>query len=347
MSNNNSEEKSLPPSEKKLKDLRKKGQISRSNDMVTGAVASVSILYIWLSGGRFIEAYKKSIGALLEVDRSDFAFAAVRMSGILAIDLGRFVAFLVLLVVVTTFLANFLINRGFLFSLEPIKLDFNKINPVEGFKRLISFRSLIDVTKNLIKIAVFLLLSVVALSFQLNGPFQVPYCGYGCFRTTFMALLTPILLIAIIMLLSFGALDIGIQRWLFLRQQRMTKTEAKRERKDQEGTPEVRTAQRRNRQRLLQAGQYSREDTTLFIEGSSAIVGVRFVRGETPVPIIVCKGRGRQFSDLLDFAIENKVPTYRDDEVALAMYQKLEIGSPLSEAFFEPFIKALKALRLV
>jgi type III secretion protein U len=342
------EERSLPASPKKLKDLRKKGQIPRSTDMVAGASTSAALIFIWLTGDQFIQRFKLAIIDIVKTDTSSFGSAVAKISRTLAVTLGSYLALLGVLAVSVTILVNLLVNRGFLFSLYPLKLDFSKLNPIEGFQRIFSVKTLVELVKDIFKLSIFLLISAAVLAYHLNLPFYVPFCGTDCFRTTLSSLLMPILMSAIILFLAFGVLDIGIQRWIFLRQQKMTRSEAKRERKHEEGSPEVRKYQQRIRLRILQkSSKNSLPDATIFIEGADVIVGVRFVRGETPVPVVVCKGKGRQFSEILAFAIDNKTPTYADDQLAEGLFQKVEVGSVLTEAFFEPFIKALHALRLV
>ena len=343
-SSGTSEEKSLPPSAKKLKDLRKKGQISRSTDIIVAFTTVGSFLYLWMSFSSFVASYRSAVWRLIGIRQSDFHSAASEGVIIFTEELGGYVAVLVLLVVLLVIVGNIIVNKGFLFSFDPIKLDLNKLNPVEGFKRMVSLRSLIDIVKNLIKITLFLSISVFVLWFSIRAPLYVPYCGMTCFETVMSSLITPILMAASAILILGGILDISIQQWLFKRQQRMTKTEMKRERKDQDGSPEVKQSQKRARQRLLRENtQYSEKDATLFIEGTSAIVGLRFVRGETPLPIVVCKAKGGRSSAILSHATASKTPVFFDDEFADGLFGKIEVGNPINEAFFEPFINAFKA----
>jgi type III secretion protein U len=145
-----------------------------------------------------------------------------------------------------------------------------------------------------------------------------------------------------------GLLDLNIQRWLFQRQHRMTRSEAKRDRKEDEGSPEVQSYRRRLRQGILQTSRvYSPADATIMIEGGDSIVGLRFIRGETPLPVIVCKGKGRHLLEISNIALEKKIPKYFDEEFASGLYRSHEPGGTLMDIYFEPFIKALKAVNLI
>src|SRR5262249_23819594 len=153
-----------------------------------------------------------------------------------------------------------------------------------------------------------------------------------------------LLFVAVMLLLFAGLLDINIQRWLFQRQHKMTRSEAKRDRREEEGSPEVRSYRGRLRQGILQTSSiFGPSDATIMIEGSDSIVGVRYVRGQTPIPVIVCKGRGSRFTEIANIALEKKIPKYFDEALASGLYRSHEPGGALTDLYFEPFIKAMKA----
>lgn len=344
-SKDTSEEKTLPPSAKKLKDLRKKGQISRSVDMVTGIATTAAFFFLSLTTDQFSQNFKSAVAILFGLQNAPFQLAAGEALKTLYVLLGSYLALLIAIVVSSVIVTNIVVNRGFLFALDPIKFDLGKLNPVNGMQRIFSVRTAVELAKNLVKILVFFTLSAAALANGLNAAFSLPFCSVACIGPVTHQIALPMAIIAIVVFISSGFIDVLLQRWLFLRDQRMTKTEAKRERKDEEGSPEVRTTMRRLRKRFLQqSSKYTEEDATIFIEGLSTVVGLRFVRNETPLPVIVCKGRGDQANAFLYAAQIRKTPIFFDDDFAVRLAQRLDTGSSLSEAFFEPFIKAMKAV---
>jgi type III secretion protein U len=339
-----SEEKTLPPSQKKLKDLRDKGQIARSSDMVSGLATSLAFVYIWLNRNSFSDRFKEASNYVASLPTDRFDLAAAQGSKAMALAFAPFLAGLILVVLSSVILANFIVNKGIVFSVDAMKFDFNKLNPVEGFKKIFSLRSIVELAKNLTKFTLFSAACTFILLYSLNPPFQIPFCGEKCVTPVITAIVSPIIILAVGLFLVSGMADIGLQRWLFIRQNRMTKTEAKRDRKEQEGSPEVKGAQKRARQGLLQmSSKYLPEDSTMFVEGGGYVIGVRFVRNETPLPVIVCKGRGGRGFELLRSAYDNKIPIYSEEEFAANLFRKSEAGGHLAEQFFEPFIKGLRA----
>ncbi len=343
-----SEERSLPPSRRKLKELRKKGEIGRSADMVAGAVTSAALVFIWLQGWRFTTKFKAAVSSISSLDQQDFNSSAYTAVTILAASAGQFVGALIAVVIFTLIATNILVNRGFLFSMEPVRFDLGRVNPVQGFKRIFSIRTAIEILKNLLKVIPFLALSAILFAINMNAVFYVPYCDPDCLVAVFGSIIKPILIVAIVFFLLSGVIDIGIQQWLFLRRHKMTKSEAKRDYRETEGSPELRQAQRRLRSEIMdQARRYGPEDASIFIAGADTIVGIRFIRGETPVPLVVAKARWQRALDMKELALDSKVPVYADNELSSGLFQKLEPGQTITEEFFEPFIKALITLGLL
>ena len=267
-SKDTSEEKTLPASPKKLKDLRKKGQISRSNDMVAGAATTAACFFLALTEDRFSHNFRSAVDIVFDLQNTPFEFASSEAMKTLRVLLGSYLALLVTVVVSVVIVTNIVINRGFLFALDPIKFDLNKLNPVEGIQRIFSVRTAVELAKNVVKIALLFSLCLAALSGGLNAAFSIPFCGILCVGPVANQIARPMIIIAVTIFIFAGLIDVVLQRWLFMRDQRMTKTEAKRERKDEEGSPEVRTMQRRLRRRLLQQfSRYTEADATIFIEG--------------------------------------------------------------------------------
>ena len=347
-SDETSEERSLPPSRRKLRELRKKAEIPRSADMVAGAATSAALVFLWLRGRDFIAQFKAAVLSILNLDRHDFNVTAYDAIVILFTSAAQFVGALIAVVLFTVIATNILVNRGVLFSMEPIKFNLNRVNPLEGFKRMFSIKSAMEALKSLIKIVPFLALSVLLFASSLNAAFYVPFCNADCLLSVFGGIIKPIVILAIVILLLAGVLDIGIQQWLFLRRQKMTKSEARRDHRETEGSPELRQAHRRLRGELVERPRrYAEEEATIFIAGTDTIVGVRFVRGETPVPVIVTKATGQKALDMRELALDRKIPVYTDDELSGRLFQKLEIGQSITEEFFKPFVKALVAFALL
>jgi type III secretion protein U len=251
-----------------------------------------------------------------------------------------FTAKLIVIAVSMSILINLVVDRGFVFALDPIKPRAENLNPLDGLKRMFSLRSLVELIKNLLKMVLLVAACAGTGVAAINAILRLPVCGSGCTAALFAGAIQPMLAAGAAVLLVGGLADLLVQRWLFLRQMKMSHSELKRERREQDGTPEIRNAQRRGRRELLQEGaDLGPARATLFIEGEDVLVGLRYLRGETPVPRLVCKGRGNRARHLASLAPD--VPRVRDDELAMDIDRRVEPGSFITEEFFNPVARAL------
>ncbi|WP_222909948.1 EscU/YscU/HrcU family type III secretion system export apparatus switch protein [Pseudomonas sp. DNDY-54] len=345
-----SEEKTLPPSDKKLRDARKRGQVSKSQDMVTamtllGCTLTVAIMLpaaeaqvralFDLAAQLYVEPFDDVWPRLLEMAERLLLATALP---ILAVTVGCAV------------LTNIVTMRGVVFSGEPIKPDFKRINPVDGFKRIFSMRSLIEVLKALIKVSLLSVALFVVGKSGLQALMGSSRCGTDCMVSVAYQLLIPLVVTVLIAYLALGGLDLLLQRWLFRREMRMTWSEQKRERKDIDGDPLI----KRERQRLMREmqGLSSRrtglENASLMIGTEDGwLVGVRYVRGETPVPVVVCSASPGNTAQLLAQSAQLQVPRFSDAQLAERIGKRTVAGDPIPANVFQAVADALVAARLI
>lgn len=347
---NSSEEKSLAPSDKKLRDARKKGQVSKSQDMVSaiallGCTLTVAFMLpvadaqirglLDLSAQLYVEPFASAWPRLLD--------AAERLLLTLALPiLGVTVGCVVLTNIVTM--------RGMVFSGEQIKPNFKHINPVEGFKRIFSMRSLIECLKSVIKVTALSVALYVIGRAGLQALMDSARCGTGCMESVFYLLLIPLLATVLITYLLLGGLDLLLQNWLFRREMRMTKTEQKREHKDIDGDPLI----KRERQRLMREMQALTSRRTGLSNASLLIgsedgwlVAVRYIRGETPVPVVVCSAASDGAGELLAQAAPLQLPRVANAALAEQIGKRTVPGEPIPAHTFQAVADALVAARLL
>lgn len=140
---------------------------------------------------------------------------------------------------------------GPVFSFEPLKPQFDHINPAKGLQKILSLRSVIEFTKGLAKVVLLASLFTFLLIAWLQPLFDAPGCAPSCLEPIVKAVLTPLGIAAALAFVVIGVIDVPIQHWLFLRDMRMTTIEYKREHKDLEGDPLIRHEQQRQRREAV------------------------------------------------------------------------------------------------
>lgn len=346
MSGGGSEEKTLPASAKKLRDARKKGQVAKGPDLVAAVTTTALIAYAWLGagwiGGR-LQALVLAAGQAAGLGFADamgqFLPAAART---LALVAGPALA----LAVLGAVLAGALVNKGFLFTVEPLKPKPDSINPVAGFKRLYGLKNWVELGKSLAKAALLGAALVLLWRGAVGVLVGVPACGAACVGPVFAATLRPLVGAALALYVASGLADLLLQRWLFLREMRMSVTEVKRESKDANGNPHVRGAQRRMRSEIGQGGgpKVGFRHATLVICGPEGAVGLHFVRGDTPLPVVACRAvGGERAASLVAMARAAVVPMFWDKALAVELARAIPVGQTISKPFFQRVTVALFA----
>lgn len=342
------EEKSLPASDKKLRDARQKGKVSQSRDLTSGFTLFVALVYLYFSwstiSGHFFQLVQTAIsattGSFAETSAHAIHHATTILMLITAPLVGIIFAFTLLFGIVAT--------RGPVFSFEPLKLRFDSINPADGLKKIISLRNVVEFAKGLAKVVLLAGLFVVILLAWLQPLFDAPGCGESCIVPMVKAVFAPLGMAAAIGFIVIGLIDIPIQRWLFLRDMRMTKTEYKREYKDLEGDPFIRKELQRQRKEAATGPiRLGLNNAVLLVIGGGRMVALRYIRDETPVPVIVGKGQGPAADETIAAARRLGLPLVEDASLVAPLFENGRVGSYVGQEFFSPVARHLVRLGLI
>ncbi|MHC6226885.1 EscU/YscU/HrcU family type III secretion system export apparatus switch protein [Pseudomonas sp. X10] len=344
-----SEEKSQPASDKKLKDARKKGQVAKSQDLVSGMVILLCTLCIAILAPRA----KAQVTALFDLVATIYVqpFSSVwpqlldtaerLLIGITLPVMGVTVAAVVLTNIVTM--------RGVVFAVDPLKPDFKRINPAEGLKRIFAMRNVVEFIKGLVKVHLLGLAFYVVGKHALQALMEASRCGTDCLQATFFLVLKPLVFTVLAAFLVLGAIDVLMQRWLFGRDMRMTRSEQKRERKDIHGDPLIKGELRRQRQEMqAMATKLGLGRASLMVGGAGGwLVGVRYVRGETPVPVVVCRAEPEESARMLAEAAALGIAHAMDAELATELARRTVVGERVPDSTFQAVADLLVAARLI
>ncbi|WP_411383992.1 EscU/YscU/HrcU family type III secretion system export apparatus switch protein [Pseudomonas sp. L7] len=344
-----SEEKSQPATDKKLKDARKKGQVAKSQDLVSGVVILLCTLCIAILAPRAKAQVTALVDLTAQIYIEPFATVWPRLLDT-AEQLLIGITLPVMAVTVTAVvLTNLVTMRGLVFSVEPLKPDFKRINPAEGFKRIFAMRNVVEFLKGLVKVHLLGLAFYVVGRHALQALMESSRCGPECLQSTFLLVLKPLVFTVLAAFLVLGAADVLMQRWLFGRDMRMTRSEQKRERKDIDGDPLIKRELRRQRQEMqAMATKLGLGRASLMVGVAGGwVVGLRYVRGETPVPVVVCQAEPEDSARMLAEAAQLGIAHAMDARLAAELARRTVAGDPVPDSTFQTVADLLVAARLI
>lgn len=331
----------------KLNRARQKGQVARGMDLgfLTGLAAFSG--YAWLVGpsieGAIAQAARRALVAAPNVVSSPNEILAVTggVIGAAARPLA-FMAGAIFLVVLVFEIAQ----TGPVFSTEPLRLDFSKLNPANGLKRVFSLRMLIETGKNILKMAVYTTLAVmvvvsamsVAIPTITNATTLVEAMGRSGFRMLAMFVAAAVV---------FAALDQFIVRREFSKKMKMSRRETRRESRDREGEPRLKQRRKQLHREFTKSSESLRNlrgADVLITNPTHFAVALRYDTATMDAPRVVSRGSHQFALRLRRLAFLYGVVIVQSPALARALYRS-EIGSPVPEVLYHPVADVYRTLR--
>jgi flagellar biosynthesis protein FlhB len=322
----------------KLREARNRGQVAKSLEVNSLMIMSAGLAMLYFFGERFI-------GGQLAHGRALFANAH-RFAADPSTALGWFESSvhalidifwpLLAAVVIVGILAN-MFQTGPVFSFFPIKPDFNRLNPVAGFKRLFSKKLIFESIKTFIKLAVFAIviyfciMAVMPAMYSLLGTSPDAYAAILLehVRTLIYQLLLVVLLIAII--------DLAYTKWDFADRMRMSRREVKEEHKRREGDPQIRSRRRELQKEALKraASMQKVPDADVLITNPTHLaVALKYERDKMGAPQLIAKGAGELALKMKEIARLNGIAIVENKPLARELFKRVDIERAVPEDLF-------------
>ena len=340
-----SEEKNLPPSEHKLRKAREKGEVAASSDFVTAMVVTTTILFLAFSWPSFVQM----ISALFHTAISSMGnvtpqSATVLLTGTLS-SLAQRLTMLGLIIMLVAIVANIIHKRGVPISMHPIIPDFKRINPSSGFEKLFSARNATEFGISLVRTILWFVIAGIILWLALGGLLRAVQCGAGCLLEESFDTGRAMVIVALIMLIIAGLLDLPLQTALFKRDQRMSHSEAKRERKDTMGNAEFKAHRRGQYRSLIDENPGS--DISFYLAGPDFLVGISYDPAKSNLPRVVSRVRDQGYEAGIKRAKKNGIPVVRQPDLAADIFRTIDVGNIIRERHFERVAMILLQLGMV
>ena len=336
-------EKATP---KKRRDERKKGNVMMSKDVVAVATLIGSLVMFRLMGNIVSEQaenlFRTCFGYISSTLPAD-------MPGILrplamfclktvVIVAGPFLAVTVVLAVVATFAQTKLLVSG-----ESLKPKFSRINPLQGFKRLFSLRSVVEALKGILKISILLFLIYsymqdVTLTFARFLDMEI---AESC--AIFLDDIFSLVLRVAIAFIVLAAADFLYQWWDYERQLKMSKQEVKDEFKQMEGDPQIKSKIKQRQQEMARNRMMQEVPTADVVirNPTHYAVALRYDQDKNRAPQVVAKGKDYLAMKIVQIAEQNNVYCMENPPLARALYSQVDLGREIPYELYDAVAEVL------
>ncbi|WP_294912750.1 flagellar biosynthesis protein FlhB [uncultured Gilliamella sp.] len=324
-------DKSEQPTDSKLKKAKEKGQIPRSRELTSLMILLVGILLFWVMGTHFVSKLKAIIQqAMLVAHRTDddkqiiFNLINLLTAGFWAI-LPIFVGLVIVAIIAP------LSVGGLLFSLQSIKPNLGKLNPISGFKRLFSLRIFSELFKSILKVVLIAFAAALFLIHQFPNMLVLPSMYLNNALSQVMQLLIYASLLIVLALIPMVGFDIFYQIWSNLKKLKMSKQEVKDEFKEQEGNPQIKGRIRQMQQAMARRRMMKDvpKANVIVTNPTHYAVALQYDEKTMSAPRILAKGTDNIASKIKQIAQEHQIPQLEAPPLARALYRHGEIGKSI------------------
>ncbi|KAB2889476.1 MAG: flagellar biosynthesis protein FlhB [Desulfobulbaceae bacterium] len=336
-------ERTEAPSAKRREDFRKKGQIAQSKEVQTAALFTVMLLFwifymptFWRGLSDLLASIWQSIHAVDLTPQSTmklFIFL-LQKSGILLLPLFA-------LVLLIGFFSSFL-QFGWLLTAKPLIPDLAKLDPIQGFGRMFSRRSVVELVKSLLKV---LLISWVAVSTVMDNFNEALILIDTSIPLTvvFLAKISMLILAKVCaVMILIAILDFSFTKWEMEEKMKMTKQELKEEFKETEGDPHIKAQIRSIQQQMARKRMMAEvpKADVVITNPTHLSVAIRYDSAKMEAPVVIAKGADFVAMKIREIAREHNIPLVENPPVARLLH-KLDLGATIPEELFRAVAEIL------
>lgn len=338
------QEKTEKATPKKRQESRKKGQVARSQELPSALIITLVFASFLMLG----DYYKTHFFALTTDILENWLVMEVTITNLggfflrIMLECLLLIAPILAIVVIIGIVGN-VVQFGFLFTNETLKVSLKKLNPIEGFKRIFSMRSLVEFVKSLLKflIVAFVVYTIIKGEWNnINGLGMQPVEAVVSYLASLVIRL-GVTTGAILLVLAL--LDFMYQKYEHEKSIKMSKQDIKDEHKKSEGDPLIKRKIREKQLRMAisRMMQEVPNADVVITNPTHFAVALKYDAANMEAPVVVAKGMDHLALKIKEVAQEHDVITMENKPLARALYSQTEIGDAIPQDLFQAVAEVL------
>lgn len=328
MANEQDQEKTLPATPKRLEEAREEGRVARSPELAGTLVLLATAGAVWFAGPMWIAHWQRFLRAGLRLSHSEVMDTAAPTLRLAQLSWEAFVLFApVAGLAALAAISGMLAVGGWLFSPKAFGFKFDRMSPLAAIQRIFSLQGLSELGKTLLKTALIGLAGGLcawhftsdAASLSASGlPEALSHTGH---------MLTMTLGVLVLVMVVIASLDVPLQLWRYHSGMRMSAEEVRREHRESEGDPQIKSRVRNlqremAKRRMMQ--QVPKADV-IVTNPTHYAVALVYREGKMNAPRVVAKGVDHVAQAIRELGAQHKVPVLEAPPLARALYAHGEL----------------------
>ncbi|MDR3397221.1 MAG: flagellar type III secretion system protein FlhB [Pandoraea sp.] len=329
-------DKSEAASSQKLRRAREQGQVARSRDTATavGIMASVAVLAVTAPAqlDKFRSLYAAAFADLAGIGFDDAWTALLPAAMWLLVKLIAPLAAIPLCIGVAAMLPG-----GYVFSTTLLAPKWQRLSPKANLGKLVSMKHYAQVGTSILKVLLVVTVLVLVLRTRWDSLLVLQASAPGEAIAVGLQVLRDAVLILGGAFVAFALLDLPMQRFFFMRDQRMTKQEVKNEHKQTEGRPEVKQRIRQIQRRMAERSLRRKVPTAdvVIVNPTHYAIALKYDTERAQAPYVVARGLDEMAGVVRQIAREHKIDVVSAPPLARALYHTSQINQQIPAALYD------------
>lgn len=344
MAEDTSQEKTEEPTERRIEESRKKGQVARSkelNTLLSLMAAAIGMVFL----GQYL------IADLFDLMTQGLAFEPIRLTSsdqmfeVIREQMGMGLAAILPvlgLLVFAAFLGPVAMG-GAVFSVESLAPKLEKLSPIKGLGRMFGIQSLMELIKALCKFLLVATAAIIIIYYSMQDLIGLGFMTVVSATANAGSLLLWSFIGFSAVLILVAAIDVPFQLWNHKKQLKMTLQEVKDEMKESEGRPEVKSQIRRMQRQLSESRMMDAVPTAdvVITNPTHYAVALKYDQDGNGAPKVVAKGQDFMAKRIREVAAEHDIPLFEAPPLARALHGMVDIGHEIPADLYKAVAQVL------
>ncbi len=333
-------ERRYQPTRRRRQEARRRGQVTRSTELNSVLILLVVLLLMTFMGSSIYRGLSIILrDAFIRVAQASHMSNLPDVAG-LAWEGSKLILPIMLVAFVVAILSNVL-QIGIVFTAYPLQPRFDKINPVSGFQRIFSVRSLFELGKSLGKIAIISGVSYLVIRGRLERLAFAMDMAHGEFLRFIAHTVARLFLWTCVTLIALALMDYFYQRREHERGLLMTFRELLDDLRQEEGDPHVRARIRSLRQSITRQRMMAQveEADVVIINPVHLAVALKYDTESMQAPCVAAKGARKLADTIREIAQKHRIPIVENPPLAQILYKTVEVDQEVPERLYEAIVE--------
>jgi flagellar biosynthesis protein FliR/FlhB len=339
-----SDDKTEEATPHKMSEAKKKGQVAKSKDVSLALTLLASTLVLNILSKYSVKSLGEDIISFFN-NFLNMNLSYGNLQNLLITVLYRMAIIIlpmILPIMIMGILANFL-QTGFILTKDTIKPDLSKLNPINGFKRMFSVRTAVELVKDIFLVTVIGYIGYSYVKSNFNDMLNMGNLTFSAMMDFIASIIKGAFFKITLIMMVIAIVDFIFQKLQFKKDMKMTKQEVKEEFKQEEGDPEIKgKIKQKQRELAMRRMMQQVPNATVVVTNPTHIaVALMYNEKDAEAPKVVAKGADYVAIKIKEKAKESNVPIIENKPLARLIYDEVELDSEIPVDMYQAVAEIL------